>query len=98
MIKRNKEFLYSLLAVLVITAVYGFIAYWFHAIPAASGLFGHLLGIIGFLLMLLTETSLFIPQTQSVCALGQHGLLAPIPYLHRSGRSIYGALAQFLEI
>jgi hypothetical protein len=56
MIKRNKEFLYSLLAVLVITAVYGFIAYWFHAIPAASGLFGHLLGILGFLLMLLTET------------------------------------------
>jgi hypothetical protein len=56
MIKRNKEFLLSLLAVLAITAVYAFVAYWFRAIPAASGLFGHMLGILGFLLMLMTET------------------------------------------
>lgn len=56
MLKRNKEFLLALLAILVITSIYGFVATWFRAIPAASSLFGHFLGIIGFILMLMTET------------------------------------------
>jgi hypothetical protein len=56
MIYRNRDFLLALFAILVITIVYAFVAFWFRTIPAASSLFGHLLGIIGFLLMLMTET------------------------------------------
>ncbi len=56
MIRRNKDFLLALLTILVITLVYGFITFWFRAIPAASSLFGHFLGILGFILMLMTET------------------------------------------
>ncbi len=56
MIKRNKDFILALVAILGITVVYGFVAIWFQAVPAASGLFGHLLGILGFILMLMAET------------------------------------------
>src|SRR5512136_2226863 len=52
----NKELWLSLLAAAIITAVYAFMISWYHAIPAAGSLFGHLIGVIGFLLMLLTET------------------------------------------
>jgi hypothetical protein len=53
--RKNQEIWFALLTAIAITAVYGFVFYWFHAIPAASSLFGHLLGIIGFILMLMTE-------------------------------------------
>jgi hypothetical protein len=51
----NKELWLALLAAAIITGVYAFVFYWMRAIPAAGGLFGHLLGILGFLLMLMTE-------------------------------------------
>jgi hypothetical protein len=54
--RNNKEFWLSLLAVVIITAVYAFVVRWYRAIPAAGSLFGHLIGVVGFLLMLLTET------------------------------------------
>ncbi len=50
-----KELWLSLIAIVVIAAVYIFVAEWYRTIPAASGLFGHLIGVIGFLLMLSTE-------------------------------------------
>ena len=56
MLSKNKELWLSLLAALIITAIYAIVVYWYRAIPAAAGLFGHLIGIVGFLLMLLTET------------------------------------------
>ena len=52
----NKELWLSLLAAVLVAAVYAFMVSWYHAIPAAGSLFGHLIGVIGFLLMLLTET------------------------------------------
>ena len=52
----NLELWLSLLTAAIITALYALVATWFHAIPAASSLFGHLIGILGFLLMLMTET------------------------------------------
>ncbi len=52
----NKELWLSFLAAIVITAVYAFVAFWTREIPPAGALFGHLLGILGFILMLLTET------------------------------------------
>jgi hypothetical protein len=54
--RNNKELWLSLLAIVVITAVYAFVGSWFRSIPAAGSLFGHLIGIVGFLLMLFTET------------------------------------------
>lgn len=52
---RNKEIWLSLLAAILITAVYALVVFWTRAIPPAGALFGHLLGILGFILMLLTE-------------------------------------------
>lgn len=53
---RNKELFLSLLAALVITAAYLLVLNKFQAVPAASGFFGHMIGVVGFLLMLMTET------------------------------------------
>jgi hypothetical protein len=55
-LSKSKELWLSLLAALFITAAYAFVVYWYRAIPAAAGLFGHMIGVIGFLLMLMTET------------------------------------------
>jgi hypothetical protein len=41
---------------ILITIVYGAVVFFTRAIPAAGDLFGHGLGIFGFLLMLMTET------------------------------------------
>lgn len=52
----NKELWFSFLAMIGTTAVYAFVVFWTRAIPPAGDLFGHLLGILGFILMLFTET------------------------------------------
>jgi hypothetical protein len=54
--RTDKELWLALLATLVIGAIYIFVVRWYREIPAASGLFGHLIGVVGFLLMLSTET------------------------------------------
>jgi hypothetical protein len=46
----------SFLAAILISAVYALVVFWTRAIPPAGALFGHLLGILGFILMLMTET------------------------------------------
>ena len=56
MLTRNKELWLSLLTAVIITAIYIFVVNWYHAIPAAGDFFGHIIGVIGFLLMLMTET------------------------------------------
>ena len=52
---KNEEFWLALFTSAIITAIYAFVVYWSRAIPAAGSLFGHLLGILGFILMLMTE-------------------------------------------
>ncbi len=52
----DKELWMALVAIAVISAIYLFVVRWFRDIPVASGFFGHSIGIIGFLLMLSTET------------------------------------------
>ena len=54
MSRRPIELYLALVAVLVITAVY--MPFAMRGVPRASGLAGHSLGIVGFLLMLSTET------------------------------------------
>ena len=50
----------------LIGAGYGLFAFWTREIPAAGELFGHTLGIIGFILMLLTETMYSIRKRSRV--------------------------------
>jgi hypothetical protein len=52
----GRELWLALLAILIITAGYLVVAASSGAIPAAGELFGHLIGVVGFVLMLMTET------------------------------------------
>lgn len=52
----NNELWASFVAILLITLVYLGVLAWLEAMPPASEVFGHGLGILGFLLMLATET------------------------------------------
>jgi hypothetical protein len=54
-VRSNRELWLSLIAILCITAIYLGMVNYLGKIPAASGLFGHLIGIVGFVLMLMTE-------------------------------------------
>jgi len=54
--RSSRELWASFFAILAITAIYLFAATAFNGIPRASGLFGHGIGILGFILMLMTET------------------------------------------
>jgi hypothetical protein len=51
-----RELWWALAAILLITVVYLLVVHQLQGIPAASGLFGHSIGILGFILMLATET------------------------------------------
>src|SRR3990172_11956083 len=56
MYRSNRELWLAFAAVVVITLVYLFVVITLSEVPAASGFFGHTIGILGFLLMLMTET------------------------------------------
>jgi len=56
MVSRNRELWLALVAIFLITSVYTAVTTWTGSIPASKDLFGHLLGVIGFLLMIMTET------------------------------------------
>ena len=56
MLRGNRELLLAFLAMIVITGVYGLVLVVTRDIPPASELFGHGMGIVGFILMLMTET------------------------------------------
>lgn len=54
--RSNRELWLSFIAIICITIIYIFAVTWLNAIPPASNFFGHSIGIIGFVLMLMTET------------------------------------------
>ncbi len=56
MLRNVKELILAFLACLLITGIYGGVMLLTRQIPAAGGFFGHLLGVLGFILMLMTET------------------------------------------
>lgn len=56
MLRGGKELWFAFLTCVLITGAYGVVVFLTKTIPAASNLFGHTIGIIGFILMLLTET------------------------------------------
>jgi hypothetical protein len=56
MLRGNKELWLALLAMILITGIYGLVIFFTRRIPVAGELFGHGLGIVGFVFMLMTET------------------------------------------
>lgn len=54
--RRGRELWYALAAIAAVTALYAFAAVQAEALPAASSLIGHGIGVAGFVLMLLTAT------------------------------------------
>ena len=52
----NRELWLAFIAIIAISLIYLFVAITFGAIPGASDLFGHSIGILGFTLMLMAET------------------------------------------
>ena len=55
MLRGNSELWLAFTAAILITGFYGVVVFFMRHIPAASDLFGHGLGILGFILMLMTE-------------------------------------------
>jgi hypothetical protein len=53
--RRHQELWYSLVAIIAVTAIYLVAYYQAGSFPAASSLVGHGIGVVGFLLMLMTE-------------------------------------------
>ena len=56
MLRSNKELWLAFLAMILITGLYGLVLFFTRKIPPASELFGHGIGIVGFVFMLMTET------------------------------------------
>jgi hypothetical protein len=56
MLRGNVELWAAFIIMILITALYGTVVFFTRSIPPASELFGHGIGIVGFLLMLMTET------------------------------------------
>jgi hypothetical protein len=56
MLRGNSELWAAFIVMVMITALYGAMIFFTHGIPPASELFGHGIGIIGFIFMLMTET------------------------------------------
>lgn len=56
MLRGNKELWLAFLAMILITAIYGLVVVLTREIPPAGELFGHGMGILGFVFMLMTET------------------------------------------
>jgi hypothetical protein len=52
----SREIWLALIAIFAITAIYAIVAREMAEVPPASALFGHGIGIIGFVMMLMTET------------------------------------------
>lgn len=54
--RSNRELWLALLAIVLITFGYGLVVAAWQQVPPASEFFGHMIGVVGFLLMVMTET------------------------------------------
>ena len=71
MLRGNIELWLAFLTCILIGAGYGLVAFSTREIPAASEFFGHILGIIGFILMLMTEMLYSIRKRSRSAAMGR---------------------------
>jgi hypothetical protein len=67
----NRELWYSCLAILTITLLYLLVVARLGGLPAAREFFGHSLGIVGFILMLMTESLYSIRKRSRRASLGR---------------------------
>ena len=56
MLRSNRELWLASFAMILITGLYGLVVIFTRSIPPAGELFGHVMGIVGFVFMLMTET------------------------------------------
>lgn len=56
MLRSNRELWLAFFAMILITGIYALVLFFTRKVPSAGELFGHSLGILGFILMLMTET------------------------------------------
>lgn len=71
MLRGNIELWLAFVTCVFIGAGYGLFAFWLREVPAASELFGHALGIFGFILMLMTETFYSLRKRSRSAAFGR---------------------------
>jgi len=56
MLRGNKELWLAFLTMILVTGLYSLVIFFTREVPPASELFGHGIGIVGFIFMLMTET------------------------------------------
>lgn len=56
MLQKSRELIYSVVAILVVTMGYLLVQNVFQEVPSASSFWGHSIGILGFIMMIMTET------------------------------------------
>jgi cytochrome c biogenesis factor len=71
MLRGNIELWLAFLTCILISTGYSLVAFLTREIPAASEFFGHTLGILGFILMLMTETFYSLRKRSRSAALGR---------------------------
>ena len=69
--RTNNELWLALVAIFVISALYASVIYVTRGIPAAGEFFGHALGIVGFVLMLMTEILYSLRKRSKSAAFGR---------------------------
>ena len=74
MLRNSIELWLAFLAAFLITGLYALVVFFTREIPPASDLFGHGLGILGFILMLMTETLYSLRKRSRSTRLGRMSL------------------------
>ena len=71
MLQKSRELLFAVIAMILITLAYLVAQTLYGGTPRASSLFGHGLGVVGFLLMLMTETLYSLRKRTRLARWGQ---------------------------
>ena len=71
MLRGNREFWLALFVNIMITGIYSLVVYITRTIPPAGELFGHGMGILGFILMIMTETLYSLRKRSRVARWGK---------------------------
>lgn len=71
MLQKSRELLFAVIAMILITLAYLLAQTLYGATPRASSLFGHGLGVLGFILMLMTETLYSLRKRTRLARWGQ---------------------------
>jgi hypothetical protein len=100
LLRGNREFWLALFVNMIITAIYSLVVYLTRTIPPAGELFGHGMGILGFMLMIMTETLYSLRKRSRVAHWGKMsnwlqfhiftGLVGPYMVLLHSSWKFHG--------